>query len=168
MIPREAAESFVNQLEPVLTEVLEGADPYVVGERLFQLIRKNEEFIEAIRSRDTLIKFVERRPDEFQAKLPLLTGLYKLAPAIIAKDLMRTIHTIASENPVGVGRPKVIKSDEDKRDIVIAITKLLTECSLTEAQKRIARHNHISLRTVQTIWRSRLDPRRAAHRSGTS
>jgi len=67
------------------------------------------------------MKLAESVPDEYVDRLPAFIGLCKLAPAIIEKFLMGTIYRTASKNPVGAGRPSLIKSNEDKRKIVLAV-----------------------------------------------
>ena len=156
MIPRELVERCVDQVEKSFAEAFGEPDPYVVTEAIFQWLRNHDKHIEAMRSRDSQLKFVESLPDEYEARLPAFIGLCKLAPAIIEKDLMRTICRIASENPVGAGRPPLIKSNEDKRKIVVAVGRLQIDgCSLGDAQKRIAARYGIGVRTVEIIWRNR-------------
>ncbi len=79
-----------------------------------------------------------------------------LISAAIEKDLVRTIYRIASENPVGAGHPPLIKSNEDKRKIVVAVGQLQIDGrSLGEAQKRIAQRHGIGVRTDEIVWRNR-------------
>lgn len=125
-----------------------------------------EQYIEAIRSRDALMKLLESIPDEYEARLPALMGLCKLAPAIIEKDLMRTIYRIASENPVGAGRPPLIKSNEDKRKIVVAVGQLqIDRCFArggTEEDRSALRHSAcVLLRLFGEIARISRPPSRA-------
>jgi hypothetical protein len=165
MISNEAAESLVNQMEEFVTELLGKFDLYAFVEFGLRWLRENEKYLDNLRSRQTLMEAVKNSPDEFEATIPIVMGLFKAAPAIIRQEIMQISHDIARRNPIRAGRPRVIKSREEEREVVVAVGQLLIDgCSLGEAQKRIAKRRNASLRTVQAIWRRRknidkLEPR---------
>jgi len=134
-----------------------GSDPYAVGERVYQWVQKNGyNYLECLRSRDALITFLENLPDEIRTLLPSIIALYKFVPGILNKEIMQASHIIASENPVGAGRPKMFKSREQQKEVVKEILELLENCAIGEAKQRVADRYNISKRTVDTIWRNRL------------
>jgi hypothetical protein len=164
MISNETAEAYVKQIEEMLTQISDNADPYAQGERLFrcfQWFKKREKFLEAmlegLRSREALTSLVVSLPAEVGTQLPEIAALFKFAPPIFWRTIMDVIHAVAKANPVEGGRPELMKDIEAKLKICKEILQLDWEgVSRMQSYKRIAQRHGVSVRKVERIWRERL------------
>jgi hypothetical protein len=156
MISREQAEAAVDGLEAALKDA--GAEhPYALAERALQWVTANREMFLAMRSRETLVDFVQRFPDEAGAVLPACIALLQITPAIIETQIKQAIHMAAKNHPRDVtpGRPSAV-DDSAKRDICDAVSGLYRKgVQLAEAQRRVAQQNGVGVRSIQRAWGER-------------
>jgi hypothetical protein len=157
MISRKSAEAFVSGLEGILAQ--NGFKyPYVLGERIFQWSIRNPEAVGAIRSRETLIHFIESQKDDAERFLPAVLALFQMAPMIVEKEVARVVQRSLREHPIKIpqGHPKAVEDDSVKRLICDSVSDLYRKgIRISDAQQRIADRYGISPRSVQRYWRQR-------------
>ncbi len=103
-------------------------------------------------NREELAAFLVQGPDLQPADLETVLALIRTAPYLLRSQFQSVAKRLP---PSPGGRPRGL-SPEQSREVCLQIGTLLGQgVELPHAQKRMARHYGVSLRTIQRAWRER-------------